>query len=995
MLLTRKTFASTDARASSGKLQRSLSNTRPATLDRRAFLKRSGVAAIGTGAVASQLPFSMIGKAEAAEEKSAGGKLEVKRTVCTHCSVGCAIDAVVHNGVWVRQEPVFDSPLNLGAHCAKGASVREHGMTDHSHRLKYPMKLVNGKYTRLTWDQAINEIGDRMLVLRKESGPDALYFVGSSKHSNEQAQLLRKWVSLWGTNNCDHQARICHSTTVAGVANTWGYGAMTNSYNDMQNTRCMLYIGSNAAEAHPVSMLHSLHAKETGAKMIVVDPRFTRTAAKADEYVRIRSGTDIAFLFGLLHIIFKNGWEDKEYIRSRVHGMDKIREEVLKKWAPEEVENVTGVPAAQLHKVAEMFAKNRPSTIVWCMGQTQHTIGNAMVRASCIVQLALGNIGVSGGGANIFRGHDNVQGATDVGPNPDSLPGYYGIIPGAWAHWAKVWNVDLAWLKQQFASEAMMTKPGMTVSRWIDGVMEKNENIDQDSNLRGMFFWGHAPNSQTRGLEMKKALDLLDLLVVVDPYPSATAAMAAMPAEGYEPNKNRAVYLLPAATQFETSGSVTASNRSIQWREKVIEPLFESRSDQAIMYAFARKLGFGDQLLGKKDGRQNIGVVKAAGGYDDLVPEDILKNEINRGTWTIGYTGQSPERLKAHMRNMHVFDVKTLRAKGGIDKQTGYKLDGDYFGLPWPCYGTAEMKHPGSPNLYDTSRHVMDGGGNFRANFGVEREGVSLLAEDGSHSRGADITTGYPEFDHVLLKKLGWWDELNDNEKKEAEGKNWKTDLSGAIQRVVMKNHGCHPFGNAKARAVVWNFPDGVPQHREPLYGIRADLVDKYPTHDDVKTLWRLPTLFKSVQQKYKDVGKSFPIILSSGRLVEYEGGGEETRSNPWLAELMQDNFVEINPKAANDRGIRNGEYVWVKTPTGARIKVKAMVTERVGADHAWIPFHFSGWWQGRDMLPFYPDGAAPIVRGEAVNTATTYGYDRVTMMQETKTTVCQIERVA
>jgi len=454
MMLTRKsTGAPAQLSSGHGRLSRSLSGMLAKTIDRRTFLKRSGVAA-GAGAFASQLPFSMIGKAEAADESA--GKIEVKRSVCTHCSVGCAIDAVVQNGVWVRQEPVFDSPLNLGAHCAKGASVREHGMTEHSHRLKYPMKLVNGKYQRLSWDQAINEIGDRLLAIRKESGPDAFYVVGSSKHSNEQAMLLRKWVSLWGSNNCDHQARICHSTTVAGVAQTWGYGAMTNSYNDMQNTKCAMYIGSNAAEAHPVSMLHMLHAKETGAKMIVVDPRFTRTAAKADEYVRIRSGTDIPFLFGMLHIIFKNGWEDKKYLHDRVYGMKDVREEVLKKWTPEEVHNVTGVTPEQLQKITEMFVKNRPSTIVWCMGQTQHTIGNAIVRASCILQLALGNIGVSGGGANIFRGHDNVQGATDVGPNPDTLPGYYPVgVPGSWAHWARVWNVDLKWLQDRFAPAAI------------------------------------------------------------------------------------------------------------------------------------------------------------------------------------------------------------------------------------------------------------------------------------------------------------------------------------------------------------------------------------------------------------------------------------------------------------------------------------------------------------------------------------------------------------
>ena len=169
----------------------------------------------------------------------------------------------------------------------------------------------------------------------------------------------------------------------------------------------------------------------------------------------------------------------------------------------------------------------------------------------------------------------------------------------------------------------MMGKPGMTVSRWIDGVLEKNELIDQDTNLRGLFFWGHAPNSQTRGLEMKQAMDKLDLLVVVDPYPSATAAMAAMPGKAEDLNANRAVYLLPAATQFETSGSVTASNRSIQWREKVIEPLLESRTDHMIMYQLAQKLGFDKELTAK-----NSSWSPARAAWTEPEIESILR-EIN------------------------------------------------------------------------------------------------------------------------------------------------------------------------------------------------------------------------------------------------------------------------------------------------------------------------------------------------------------------------------
>jgi formate dehydrogenase major subunit len=692
MLLTKKSSSVRAAGASSlvHHLGRGLANAVP-TMDRRGFLRRSGLG-VGVGLAATQLTLVKKAKAAGAAGGMGTGKVEVKRTICTHCSVGCATDAIVENGVWVRQEPVFDSPINLGAHCAKGAALREHGHGEY--RLRYPMKLVNGKYQRISWDTALEEITAKMKSLRDASGPDSLYFVGSSKHNNEQAYLLRKFVSFWGTNNCDHQARICHSTTVAGVANTWGYGAMTNSYNDMQNSKVALYIGSNAAEAHPVSMLHMLHAKEHGCKMIVVDPRFTRTAAKADEYVRIRSGTDIPFLFGLLHHIFKNGWEDKKYINDRVYGMDKIRDEVLAKWTPDKVEEACGVKEEQMAKVAKMLHDNNPGTIVWCMGQTQHSIGNAMVRASCILQLALGNIGKTGGGTNIFRGHDNVQGATDVGPNPDSLPGYYGLAAGSWKHFAATWGVEYDWIKAKYTGNNM-EKPGMTVSRWIDGVLEKNELIDQDSNLRGVFFWGHAPNSQTRGLEMKRAMDKLDLLVVIDPYPSATAAMAAMPGKAEDLNPNRAVYLLPAATQFETSGSCTASNRSLQWREKVIEPLWESRSDHMIMQQFADKLGFGKELS------KNYKMQKVK-GMDEPVVEDILR-EINRSVWTIGYTGQSPERLKAHMRNMGAFDVKTLKCKGKVvDKETGYDMSGDYFGLPWPCYGTPELKHPGSPNLYST-----------------------------------------------------------------------------------------------------------------------------------------------------------------------------------------------------------------------------------------------------------------------------------------------------
>jgi len=315
------------------------------------------------------------------------------------------------------------------------------------------------------------------------------------------------------------------------------------------------------------------------------------------------------------------------------------------------------------------------------------------------------------------------------------------------------------------------------------------------------------------------------------------------------------------------------------------------------------------------------------------------------------------------------------------------------------------MKHPGTPNLYDTSKPVAEGGLTFRARFGVkapdEWGGANMLAE-GSYSAGSEIQDGYPEFTFGMLRKLGWDGDLTADElaaiKKVAgteddmeklDKVNWKVDLSGGIQRVAIK-HGCAPFGNAKARTVVWTFPDPVPLHREPLYTPRRDLLDKYATYKDRK-MHRLPTMYESIQKT--DFSKDYPIILTSGRLVEYEGGGDETRSNPWLAELQQDMFVEINPINANNLGIKDGDMVWVEGPEKGKVKVKAMVTERVGEGVAFMPFHFGGHMQGEDLRSLYPEGADPYVLGEATNTAQTYGYDSVTQMQETKATLCNITK--
>jgi formate dehydrogenase major subunit len=944
-------------------------------LDRRAFLRQAGFAGAGLAALGSLAPSRVQAAGAATGVADHSRPIQRIKNICTHCSVGCTVIAEVQNGVWVGQEPAWASPINRGTHCAKGAAVRElvHG----DRRLKYPMKLVNGQWQRTSWDTAMTEIADRMMAIRAESGPDSLYWLGSAKFSNEGAYLFRKFAAFWGTNNVDHQARICHSTTVAGVANTWGYGAMTNSYNDIRNAKTMIIMGGNPAEAHPVSLQHLLSGKERNrAKMIVIDPRFTRTAAHATDYVRIRPGTDIPVIWGMLHHIFANGWEDKEFISQRVYGMDDIRAEVAK-WTPAEVERVTGVPGEQLRKVAEAFAKEKPATLIWCMGTTQHTVGTANVRAFSILLLATGNVGKEGTGANIFRGHCNVQGATDFGLDVATLPSYYGLDEGAWRHWSRAWNVAYESMVARFESPQMMAAPGIPSTRYFDAATMPKDQIQQRDRLKGMIVFGHGGNTVTRMPEAVKGLEAMDLLVVADPHPTTFAVLA---------NRRENTYLLPICTQFECDGSRTSSNRSIQWGFKVVDPIFESKTDYEALYRLAGAMDGAAQRRGMPI-RFQADLFKDLEIKDNAPTAESLLREINRGALSTGYTGQSPERLKLHMEHQDKFDLVTLRGREGTP------VAGDFYGMPWPCWGKADWKHPGSHVLYNTNLHVKDGGGTFRPRFGVERNGVTLLAE-GSWSQGSEIQDGYPEFTTAVLKRLGWYDELTAEEKGWIEGNggtfSWATDLSFGVMRVAIA-HGCVPYGNGKARAVAWNLPDPVPVHREPIYTPRLDLLAQYPTLPDRRG-FRMPHLGVSVQNRSREVAANFPIILTSGRLVEYEGGGEETRSNKWLAELQQDMFVEINPGDAAERNIRDGQWVWVSGPeNNARTRVKAMVTERVGKGVAFMPFHFAGWFMGEDQRSRYPQGTDPIVLGESVNAVTTYGYDPVTFMQETKVTLCQI----
>ena len=429
----------------------------------------------------------------------------------------------------------------------------------------------------------------------------------------------------------------------------------------------------------------------------------------------------------MLHLIFKNGWEDKQFIDTRSYAMDQIRAEAAK-WTPELTSDVTGIPVDQIIQATTLFAKNTPGAIAWSLGITQHSVGSSNTRILPIIQIALGNMGRKGGGLYIIRGHDNVQGSTDMGNLADSLSGYYGLEDGAWKYFAQSWGVDYEWLKGRFFEKKWMNEKGYSLAKWYQGVLQE-EKTYSSAPIRAVWIQGTGITSMSQQAKIKEALDKVDLVVIAEPFVNEAAVLT---------SRKDNIYILPVGTQFESEGTVTATNRSAQWRSKVVEPLYESKSDEEVMFLFAKKFGFYDQFVqGMKMGVKDGKVVQVKNDFK--WPDDAV-TEIARTIKSIGLSGWTPERLRAHQENWHMFDPVTLEGKG--------PMKGQYYGLPWPCW---DDKHPGSPILYRSDVPVAEGGMGFRNRFGLEHNGVSQLADKSVTVAGSKIEGGYPQLTNCLL----------------------------------------------------------------------------------------------------------------------------------------------------------------------------------------------------------------------------------------------------
>lgn len=737
---------------------------------------------------------------------------------------------------------------------------------------------------------------------------------------------------------------------------------MTNHIADMMFSKFILIIGANPAVNHPVSMVHILRAKEAGAKIVCVDPHFSKTAAKANEYVRIRSGTDVALVYGMINVIVKNNLYDKKYLQERVYGYEEIFKEA-QKYPPELVADITGIPSDTIIRLAKEMAKAKPASLIWNQGLTQHTVGTNNTRIMPILQMILGNIGKRGGGVNILRGHDNVQGASDMNNLSDSLPGYYGLGEGPWRHFCKHWYVDYEWMKSRFKSKEMMEKTGYALSTWRFGVLdEENYANNGDTQIKAMIVIGNGISTTTLLDKTKEALDKLELLVFIDPYVNDVAVIT---------DRKDNLFLLPAASQMETSGSVASTNRGYQWRYQVIKPMFECREDHEILFDLAERLGFKEKYQralyenAKKDGRTEF-----------IWPDDAT-TEMAQSIRSIGLQGLSAKRLKEHCDNWHMFDSITLEGKG--------PMKGQYYALPWPCWSE---KHPGTPIMYADDIPVMKGGMGFRVNWGLNApDGTNMLSNRGlpnSKIKGHPAISAENIEDVLGIK-------LTKEEKEIVKGTTFATDNSNILVSKALEAGIC-PYGNGKARMIVWNWYDKIPIHREPLHSFRNDLIDKYPSFPDKKDNFRANIKYIS-RQKEKDWKSEFPLNMLTGRLVAHMGTGTETRSAKYLAEVQGEMFVEIHPDTALNLGIRDGDMVWVHGTSYTKILVKARHSYRVNEDCVFLPQNFSGVYSGKSLLDLYPEGTKPYAIGEAASLVTSYGFDYNTACPETKCGLCRIEK--
>ncbi|MEA2045188.1 MAG: formate dehydrogenase subunit alpha [Euryarchaeota archaeon] len=478
-------------------------------------------------------------------------------TTCPYCGCGCGMFLHVEDGQVVGSSPSTSHPLSRGRLCVKGWLA--HDFIHHPDRLRSPLIRDDDRQIKATWEDALSLVSRRMKEITETFGPDSIAVLTSAKGTNEENYLLMKLArAVLKTNNVDHVARLCHAPSVTGLSAALGSGAMTNPLRSLISADVVLVTGSNTTEQHPLAASCIMEAKSRGAKLIVVDPRTTGIARLADLHLVSEVGSDVAWTNGMVKVIIDEGLLDQEFIERRTEGFG-LMEEAVSGYTPELVEKISGIPAVDLRRAAVAFGSAERGSIVYAMGTTQHANGTENVLALANLALVTGNLGREGTGIYPLRGHQNVQGACDMGALPDLYPGYQSVSDaGVREKFERAWGVSLS------------HRPGLTAME-IMGAAE-------EGRVRGIYISGENPMlSYPDQDRVRKSLESLEFLAVADIFPTETTALADV--------------VLPVASFAEKDGTFTSTERRVQRVRKAIDPVGGSRSEGEVAVELMNRLG--------------------------------------------------------------------------------------------------------------------------------------------------------------------------------------------------------------------------------------------------------------------------------------------------------------------------------------------------------------------------------------------------------------------
>lgn len=481
--------------------------------------------------------------------------MEKVHTTCIYCGCGCGLFLHVENGRVIGTSPSPLHPMSRGRLCIKGWLSGE--FVGHPERLRFPLIRKGEMFVRVPWEDALSLTASRLKEISRESGAKSVGVLTSAKGTNEENYLFMKLARAGlKTNNVDHAARLCHAPTVAGLSYAFGSGAMTNPIASLAKADALLVVGSNTTEQHPLIASYILKARAKGAELIVADPRRTQLADLATIRLSPRPGTDIAWINALQNVIVEEGLTDEEFISARTEGFEAVRQEVSV-CTLEQSEKISGIPAKDLKEAALAFGSAERGAVVYAMGITQHTTGTDNVQALANLVLMTGNIGRDGTGLYPLRGHQNVQGACDMGALPDLYSGYQKVAL-AREKFEEAWSTNLPEL------------PGQTALEMLESA--------EKGRLKGLLIVGENPMmSYPDRSRVGKALEALDFLAVCDIFPTETTELADV--------------ILPAASFAEKDGTFTSTERRIQRIRQAVPPPGEARAEWEVASDLLRRMG--------------------------------------------------------------------------------------------------------------------------------------------------------------------------------------------------------------------------------------------------------------------------------------------------------------------------------------------------------------------------------------------------------------------